>query len=336
MSLKNLFALSLTTLACAALVGCAATRHPNGLPKRLDDASEASRFAYFMGLQVEDQRAPEGFDPAKSSQLATDVAVSATAHGLNALTGARDIGSFGVEFGLSLGKAIFSVPPEAKYSQVMMFLPGADYSNASDAAIAAVKSIHDHLKAGVQAAGYEIVGGEIYNQRGIRFRSINVVNPSLGCVKSENIKEQCYISITAQERKFPKEAKPSASWLVPNPEDLAWQIDHIRIKANAPQTAKLSSITAQERKFPKEAKPSASWLVPNPEDLAWQIDHIRIKANAPQTAKLSASMPAILASFAGNLPPNAWLYVAPMQIDEKWTLPYVSDGKNVHFFIEPK
>lgn len=289
MSLKNLFALSLTTLACAALVGCAATRHPNGLPKRLDDASEASRFAYFMGLQVEDQRAPEGFDPAKSSQLATDVAVSATAHGLNALTGARDIGSFGVEFGLSLGKAIFSVPPEAKYSQVMMFLPGADYSNASDAAIAAVKSIHDHLKAGVQAAGYEIVGGEIYNQRGIRFRSIDVVNPSLGCVKSENIKEQCYISITAQERKFPKEAKPSASW-----------------------------------------------LVPNPEDLAWQIDHIRIKANAPQTAKLSASMPAILASFAGNLPPNAWLYVAPMQIDEKWTLPYVSDGKNVHYFIQPK
>lgn len=161
MSLKNLFALSLTTLACTALVGCASTRHPNGVPKRLDDASEASRFAYFMGLQVEDQRAPEGFDPEKSSQLATDVAVSATAHGLNALTGARDIGSFGVEFGLSLGKAIFSVPPEAKYSQVMMFLPGADYSNASDAAIAAVKSIHDHLKASVQAAGYEIVGGEI-------------------------------------------------------------------------------------------------------------------------------------------------------------------------------
>ena len=47
-------------------------------------------------------------------------------------------------------------------------------------------------------------------------------------------------------------------------------------------------------------------------------------------------MPAILASFAGNLPPNAWLYVAPMQIDEKWTLPYVSDGKNVHYFIQPK
>ena len=289
MSLKNLFALSLTTLACAALVGCASTRHPNGVPKRLDDASEASRFAYFMGLQVEDQRAPEGFDPEKSSQLATDVAVSATAHGLNALTGARDIGSFGVEFGLSLGKAIFSVPPEAKYSQVMMFLPGADYSNASDAAIAAVETVQAKIKESAKAIGVDVFGGGVYHANGIRFASVRVADSKLGCQKTEDQDKLCYFSVYAQERKFPKKAEPAAQWLIPN-----------------------------------STEPY------------WQICHMRIEANGPETAKLSEALPELLARLSSNLPPNTWLYVAPMKIDEKWTLPYVSDGKKVHFFIEPK
>ena len=61
-----------------------------------------------------------------------------------------------------------------------------------------------------------------------------------------------------------------------------------------------------------------------------------IEANGPETAKLSEALPELLARLSSNLPPNTWLYVAPMKIDEKWTLPYVSDGKKAHFFIEPK
>lgn len=287
--LKKIIAFSLITTVCLVLSGCTVPLNPDGLPKSLDNASHAKKLAYCMNLAVPDQPAPKGFDANKGSQLLTDVALSATVHRLNAIYGTRDIGSFGAEFGLALGKAIFSVPPESTYHQAMVFLPDTEYRNASEAAISAVKIVHDSLKKSVEVAGYEIVGGEIYNKNGIRFRSIDLFNPAKGCPKSKSIKEQCYIAITAQERKFPDQAEPSPSW-----------------------------------------------LTPNGTTLNWQIRHIRIEAKAPETAKLRESMPKILANYAREVPPHTWLYVAPMQVGEQWTAPYVSDGTNAYFFIKPE
>ena len=78
---------SCLAIATSMLAGCASYKNESGLPKWLDDASEANRLGYFMGISLKDSPAPEGFDPSKNT-LVSDVTFSAAAHGLNAATGA--------------------------------------------------------------------------------------------------------------------------------------------------------------------------------------------------------------------------------------------------------
>ena len=81
-------------IATSMLAGCASYKNESGLPKWLDDASEANRLGYFMGLSLKDSPAPEGFDPSKNT-LMSDLTFSTLAHS-NALPG-TDIGSFSLE-----------------------------------------------------------------------------------------------------------------------------------------------------------------------------------------------------------------------------------------------
>ena len=110
---------SCLAIATSMLAGCASYKNESGLPKWLDDASEANRLGYFMGISLKDSPAPEGFDPSKNT-LVSDVTFSAAAHGLNAATGAMDIGSFGVELGLSLATNILK-REEEEYSQANVY-----------------------------------------------------------------------------------------------------------------------------------------------------------------------------------------------------------------------
>ena len=72
-------------IATSMLAGCASYKNESGLPKWLDDASEANRLGYFMGLSLKDSPAPEGFDPSKNT-LMSDLTFSTLAHS-NALPG---------------------------------------------------------------------------------------------------------------------------------------------------------------------------------------------------------------------------------------------------------
>ena len=91
-----------------------------------------------MDLKLEDSRAPKGYDPTKNT-LVTDVSVSAVTHGVNAATGAMDIGSFGVELGLSLATNLLK-HEEEEYNQALMYFPAETYANKTDASNAAVNN----------------------------------------------------------------------------------------------------------------------------------------------------------------------------------------------------
>lgn len=64
---KSLLPLSLTALACSLLSGCVSYRNAEGLPTWLEHGSRANQIAYFMGLKLEDSRAPKGYDPTKNT-----------------------------------------------------------------------------------------------------------------------------------------------------------------------------------------------------------------------------------------------------------------------------
>lgn len=62
---RKLVLTSCLAIAASMLAGCASYKNESGLPKWLDDASEANRLGYFMGISLKDSPAPEGFDPSK-------------------------------------------------------------------------------------------------------------------------------------------------------------------------------------------------------------------------------------------------------------------------------
>lgn len=116
---RKLVLTSCLAIAASMLAGCASYKNESGLPKWLDDASEANRLGYFMGISLKDSPAPEGFDPSKNT-LVSDLTFSTLAHS-NALPGI-DIGSFGVELGLSLATNILN-REEEEDSQANVYFP---------------------------------------------------------------------------------------------------------------------------------------------------------------------------------------------------------------------
>lgn len=82
---RKLVLTSCLAIAASMLAGCASYKNESGLPKWLDDASEANRLGYFMGISLKDSPAPEGFDPSKNT-LVSDLTFSTLAHS-NALPG---------------------------------------------------------------------------------------------------------------------------------------------------------------------------------------------------------------------------------------------------------
>lgn len=64
---RKLVLTSCLAIAASMLAGCASYKNESGLPKWLDDASEANRLGYFMGISLKDSPAPEGFDPSKNT-----------------------------------------------------------------------------------------------------------------------------------------------------------------------------------------------------------------------------------------------------------------------------
>ena len=59
MSLKKTLAVTLAAVAATLISGCASYKNPNGVPKVLDDASEANKIGWFMGLRLPDRKAHE-------------------------------------------------------------------------------------------------------------------------------------------------------------------------------------------------------------------------------------------------------------------------------------
>lgn len=184
---------SCLAIATSMLAGCASYKNESGLPKWLDDASEANRLGYFMGLSLKDSPAPEGFDPSKNT-LVSDVTFSAAAHGLNAATGAMDIGSFGVELGLSLATNILK-REEEEYSQANVYFPAEQFATHEEAYKAALAAMGEKLANALKANGYSIYKTMELSTFGNRYLQLRVEKESVGCRQTKSILDGCAFNV---------------------------------------------------------------------------------------------------------------------------------------------
>lgn len=184
---------SCLAIATSMLAGCASYKNESGLPKWLDDASEANRLGYFMGISLKDSPAPEGFDPSKNT-LVSDVTFSAAAHGLNAATGAMDIGSFGVELGLSLATNILK-REEEEYSQANVYFPAEQFATHEEAYKAAFAAMGEKLANALKANGYSIYKTMELSTFGNRYLQLRVEKESVGCRQTKSILDGCAFNV---------------------------------------------------------------------------------------------------------------------------------------------
>lgn len=184
---------SCLAIATSMLAGCASSKNESGLPKWLDDASEANRLGYFMGISLKDSPAPEGFDPSKNT-LVSDVTFSAAAHGLNAATGAMDIGSFGVELGLSLATNILK-REEEEYSQANVYFPAEQFATHEEAYKAALAAMGEKLANALKANGYSIYKTMELSTFGNRYLQLRVEKESVGCRQTKSILDGCAFNV---------------------------------------------------------------------------------------------------------------------------------------------
>lgn len=184
---------SCLAIATSMLAGCASYKNESGLPKWLDDASEANRLGYFMGISLKDSPTPEGFDPSKNT-LVSDVTFSAAAHGLNAATGAMDIGSFGVELGLSLATNILK-REEEEYSQANVYFPAEQFATHEEAYKAALAAMGEKLANALKANGYSIYKTMELSTFGNRYLQLRVEKESVGCRQTKSILDGCAFNV---------------------------------------------------------------------------------------------------------------------------------------------
>lgn len=184
---------SCLAIATSMLAGCASYKNESSLPKWLDDASEANRLGYFMGISLKDSPAPEGFDPSKNT-LVSDVTFSAAAHGLNAATGAMDIGSFGVELGLSLATNILK-REEEEYSQANVYFPAEQFATHEEAYKAALAAMGEKLANALKANGYSIYKTMELSTFGNRYLQLRVEKESVGCRQTKSILDGCAFNV---------------------------------------------------------------------------------------------------------------------------------------------
>lgn len=190
---RKLVLASCLAIATSMLPGCAFYKNESGLPKWLDDASEANRLGYFMGISLKDSPAPEGFDPSKNT-LVSDVSFSAAAHGLNAATNAMDIGSFGVELGLSLATNILK-REEEEDSQANIYFPAEQFATHEEAYKAALSAMGEKLANALKANGYSIYKTVELSTFGNRYLQLRVKKESVGCRQTKSILDGCAFNV---------------------------------------------------------------------------------------------------------------------------------------------
>ena len=284
MSYTKLLTLAMATLTGSLLTGCASHLNAEGLPNWLERESKANQIGYFMGISLEDSRAPKGYDPTKNT-LVSDVAFSAVTHGLNSATGSLGIGNFGVEVGLSLAINLLK-REEEEYSQALIYLPAADYKTKSAASDAAMVKLADHIEQAIEPLGYKTLHKSNFVTWGIKHRMLFVENSKMGCRNQE--KERCFLYV-----KFDEDGMNDKPY-----------------------------IEGRYMKLP---------FAP-----VWRVPHLRVTYHSPEGSTFENDIPNVLNAIAKNLPPQTWFYIAPMRIQKSWTVPYISDGTNVYFFIKPE
>jgi len=234
MSLKKTLAVTLAAVAATLISGCASYKNPNGVPKVLDDASEANKIGWFMGLRLPDSKAPEGFDPSKET-LVRDVSYSGLAHGLNKMTGGLDVGNFGLELGLSLATNLLK-HEEEEYCQALTYFPAESFATKEAAHTTAREQIYSKLADAASKAGYKVkkVGG--FKLFGKDYSELWLENEQMGCPNTKKVSERCYFLVSVKGSLVndePAEIEPYLNL----PFEKGWRIPRIHVKPESPRTA---------------------------------------------------------------------------------------------------
>ncbi len=242
-------------IATSMLAGCASYKNESGLPKWLDDASEANRLGYFMGLSLKDSPAPEGFDPSKNT-LMSDLTISTLAHS-NALPG-TDIGSFSLELGLSLATNLLK-HEEEEYSQATMWFPAASFDSETAAYETAMAHLSQSVKASAEKTGYKVYKSTAFTVFGRHYKSLWVENDKVNCHQSERDSERCFLYVSFDDDAMVDKPYEPASYLglTFSP---AWKIPRLRVTQKSPKTAKLEQDMPTVLSDLAQNLPDNTWL----------------------------------------------------------------------------
>lgn len=236
MSYKKTLAVTLAAVAATMISGCASYKNPNGVPSVLDNASEANKIGYFMGVRLPDSKAPEGFDPSKET-LVRDVTYSGLSHGLNHLTGGMDIGSFGFELGLSLATNLLK-HEEEEYSQAMTYLPFDAYPQKDAAFDKAMRDLRSNLAKAATKAGYNVYKESEASFLGRKYLVLWVENDRAACRKAEKLSDNCYLQVSLKASDIASEPFTIAPYLN-LPFDKGWKVSRLRLTHTEPETSQL-------------------------------------------------------------------------------------------------
>lgn len=153
---------------------------------------ERSQSAWLLhGHLAQDSPAPEGFDPSKNT-LVSDLTFSTLAHS-NALSGI-DIGSFGVELGLSLATNILN-REEEEDSQANVYFPAEQFATHEEAYKAALAAMGEKLAKALKANGYSIYKTVELSTFGNRYLQLRVEKESVGCRQTKSILDGCAFNV---------------------------------------------------------------------------------------------------------------------------------------------
>ena len=121
----------------------------------------------------------------------------------------------------------------------------------------------------------------------------------------------------------------------------AWTVKIENEKMGCPKTDDYKrscyvQIWIDDKYFPGEPKHLPQFFVKDELRDRWVTNRYKIEFTVPDGVKTDAFSSKVLGNLAIDLPKESYLYVAPIKEGDKWTAPYVSDGKNIHFFVVQK
>lgn len=174
-----------------------------------------------MGIRgVSETRAPKGQSVQASFPIGDHLTSSVTHKGaVLGLLGSQ-IGSFGLEVGLSLGSWLFAPEARQAMTQAMIFEPANKYQTGKDAGINSGLALQKALTTAAQKASFKTSNFDNYTVFADTWMartvfSMKIVDPQFGCPKTAEYKKSCYAQVWIDDKNWAEEPSKLPKFLIP-------------------------------------------------------------------------------------------------------------------------